>query len=228
MARLRLWVPVVVAAVTIAGCYGSTEPATNIKFDGATLNAQGTANNGPAESWFEIRPTNSGDLRETQHRTWPAGVSGPFSDDSGSLVPHTSYSFRLCGKDAGGDPVCAQTRTFTTLDGDTVSGRFLSEDHTHGVLIDAQSGPHGERLSGSMLFTAGADVYHRENVDCLKLSGNRAIVGNSGVMYVVDAATQRLLSPTSGSPPPCASATFDQFTTNVPTSYAQATVHDAP
>jgi hypothetical protein len=156
-------------------------------------------------------------------------VSGPFSDDSGLLVPHTEYTFRLCGKDVGGDPVCAQTRTFTTLDGDTVVGFFLAEDHASGIVIHAQSGPHGERLNGEIDYSSGGTITDRETVNCLKVSGTRAIVGNSKVMYVVDASTQRLLSPTSGSPPPCATASFDQFTTNFPTAYPpQAVVHDAP
>jgi hypothetical protein len=49
----------VVAGLALTGCYGSTEPATEVTADTARLNARGTANNGPATSFFEIWPTNA-------------------------------------------------------------------------------------------------------------------------------------------------------------------------
>jgi hypothetical protein len=48
-----------VGVLGVCGCYGSTEPATNVTFDAAQLNARGTANNGPASSYFEYWPTNT-------------------------------------------------------------------------------------------------------------------------------------------------------------------------
>ncbi len=47
-------VAVVVAAITLAGCYGSTEPATDVRPNSAVLQARGTANDGPAFSYFEL------------------------------------------------------------------------------------------------------------------------------------------------------------------------------
>ena len=227
---LRVWAPLatVATAVALAGCYGSTEPATKITFDGATLNARGTANNGQAESWFELWKTGStGAHSQLGHQTWPAGASGPFTYAQTNLVPNTNYSFRVCGNDVGGDPACAQTRTFTTADGDTASGTFLDPDATHGVQFDAWSGPHGERVAGSALYKAFSS-YHRADVDCLKVNGGRAIVGtNLGLFVITDANPDTYATPTSGSSPTCADATFDDFTVR-PTSSASATVHDAP
>jgi hypothetical protein len=227
----RFWVPLatVAMAVALAGCYGSTEPATKITFDSATLNARGAANHGQAESWFELWTTGStGTHLQVGRQTWPAGVSGPFSYDTQSiLVPNTGYSFRACGKDVGGDPACAQTRSFTTLDGDTASGTFLDADATHGVQFDAWSGPHGERVAGSALYKAFSS-YHRADVDCLRVSGNRAIVGtNLGLFVVTDGDPDTYSAPKSGSTPNCADATFADFTVT-PTSSASATVHNAP
>jgi hypothetical protein len=218
-------VALVGAALAIAGCYGSTEPATKITFDGATLNARGTTNNGQAESWFELWPTAGGTHRETEHQTWPGGVSGPFSGPSGVIVPHTDYSFRLCGKDAGGDPVCAQTRTFTTADGDTANGTFSSGNAIAG--FDAQSGPHGERMTGSQL-SCISSVCKRFDLDCLKVSGNRAILGMSNDLYMItDGAPDTIALPPTGTAPNCATATSADFVVN-PTYTVAAVVHDAP
>ncbi len=142
-------------------------------------------------------------------------------------MSNTSYSFRLCGKDVGGDPVCAQTRAFTTADGDTASGNILNPDGRTGVRFAAWSGPHGERVAGSAVY-AGAGREHPENVDCLKVSGNRAIVGTRlGLFLVTDADPDTYATPNSGSSPSCADAKFDGFTVRS-TSSATATVHDAP
>jgi hypothetical protein len=80
----------VVSALTLAACYGSTEPATSIGEDSATLHARGTANNGPATSYIEYwtdgdpLPGQSGP--RTPVRSWPAGVSGAFSEKVSDLL----------------------------------------------------------------------------------------------------------------------------------------------
>ncbi len=53
MARAGSTFVLALCVLVLGGCYGSTEPATNIGEDSATLRAQGTANNGPATSYFE-------------------------------------------------------------------------------------------------------------------------------------------------------------------------------
>ena len=58
--RLRPSVVLVIAAaLALAGCYGSTEPATQIDFDQATLNAHGTANAGDAHVYFQYWQTSN-------------------------------------------------------------------------------------------------------------------------------------------------------------------------
>jgi hypothetical protein len=229
MARPRLWVSVAVAAaaVAIAGCYGSTEPATNITFDGATLNARGTTNNGQAESWFEFWQTSSNPPHlQLGHQTWPAGVSGPFSHTQSGLVPNTNYSFRLCGNDVGGDPVCAQTRTFTTADGDTAAGAFAYSDG-RSAGFDASSGPRGERPRGSILSCISSNC-HRTDLDCFKVSGSRAILGNDDNLFEVrDGNPDTIAYPPSGTFPTCATASFDGFVVDSAAT-VNATVHDAP
>jgi hypothetical protein len=227
MARPRLWVSAVAAAatLTIAGCYGSTEPATSVTFDGAKLNARGTANHGQAKSWFEFWATDGGTHYELGDQTWPAGASGPFSYTETNLVPNTNYSFRLCGNDVGGDPVCAQTRTFTTADGDTASGTFTSGDS--GASFAAQSGPHGERAAGSQV-SCISGTCHRFDLDCLKVSGNRAILGMGQSLYMVqDTTPDTIAFPPRDTSPQCDTATAADFVVN-PSYTVDVTVHDAP
>src|SRR4029453_4803407 len=91
-----------VAVVSLAGCYASTEPATDITFSGATFNARGTANDGPASAYFEYGPTSlSGFETRTASIRFPAGASGPFSAKPflGPLYAGTEYKFRVCGRD---------------------------------------------------------------------------------------------------------------------------------
>ena len=123
-----LTLAVVLAALLLAGCYGSTEPATDIRFASAGLQGQGTTGPNGSYSFFEYWPTAYPSRRgETPRRDWPANVTGPFVIFASNLAVDTSYSFRMCGGDVGaGEPVCANTRTFRTAkpDGDLVIGRI--------------------------------------------------------------------------------------------------------
>ena len=56
----RIAVSALLCAGVLAGCYGSTEPATEVAFDSAKLNGRGTADKGPAFSYFEYAPTSTG------------------------------------------------------------------------------------------------------------------------------------------------------------------------
>lgn len=48
--NLLLLAPSVLSALVLGACYGSTEPATGVAEDSATLRARGTADQGPATS----------------------------------------------------------------------------------------------------------------------------------------------------------------------------------
>jgi hypothetical protein len=180
------------AAVGLAGCYGSTEPATDVGDTEATLHARGTANNGAAYSFFEYWRTAHPDAKlTTARREWPAGASSAFSEQVGFLGPATSYSFRLCGGDQANpaDPVCAQTRSFTTTTptGDVATGHLRLFGPGPGITLAflATSGPSGENPSGQA----------RGEVTCLSVSGSRATVGS------VDSSGEGLLIWAEEDPP---------------------------
>lgn len=171
------------AVVVLSGCDGSTEPATEVKEESARLHARGTANNGPASSYFEYQPANgAGFKRETEPRSWPAGASGPFSEQVAGLLPATPYEFRVCGYDDGAPTVaCAQKRSFTTVrpPGDGVQAIFWFSGHNPPraaqVTVEATSGPAGQQPSGS-IHTQTFDGF----VTCLAVQGDRAAVVSVG------------------------------------------------
>jgi hypothetical protein len=199
------------------GCYASTEPATDVGQSSATLHAHGTANNGEAQSAFELWPTGSPSrpVSTGQGFRWPAGASGPFSAKVEGLYPNTNYSFRICGRDLGGGPyVCAQTRTFTTKAAtqDELWGGFFGSPSFNGY-ARAKSDPNGENASGH-LFASDFNGF----VTCLHVDGNRAAVGGVGsnsamIMTVVDNGptgtdtVQRAVAPAAVRPN-CAAASF--------------------
>jgi hypothetical protein len=182
------------AALTLAGCYGSTEPATDVGIDSATLNGHGTANNGRAHSWFEYWLTGSeeGEPPRAGSHEWPAGASGPISAKVTNLAAGSSYSFKLCGSDInaegeGGPQICAQTRTFTTKAPveDSVRGGFWAGCCSR-LDVDARSAPNGTSSHGWIR-------WHRSSssspapprtftglVTCLAVNGSRAAVGAVG------------------------------------------------
>ena len=199
------------------GCYASTEPATDVGQSSAKLHAHGTANNGEAQSAFELWPTGSSSRQVStgQGFRWPAGASGPFSAKVEGLYPNTNYSFRICGRDLEGGPfVCAQTRTFTTKAAtqDELWGGFFGSPSFNGY-VRAKSGPAGQNPSGT-LFASDFDGF----VTCLRVIGNRAAVGGVGsnsamIMTVVDNGptgidtVQRSVAPFAIAPN-CAAASF--------------------
>ncbi|MBN1528893.1 MAG: hypothetical protein JW895_07510 [Thermoleophilaceae bacterium] len=183
--------------VALGGCYGSTEPASDVGPERATFNGRGTANDGPASTVFEYWQTESdADHRFTPPLRWPADASGPFSQAVSGLAAGTSYSFRLCGADDGtGNSICAQTRAFTTREavedaalGGTAAGCCSS------VSINAHADPDGARPRGSVRTVSGGGVGPRIEfngfVSCLAVEGRRATIGALGV------------EDTLGTPPP--------------------------
>ena len=191
--RVRLIVVLLGAVIvlSVSGCYGSTEPASDIAFDHARLNGRGTTNNGPADVRFDLwttaRPSERGG---TLPKTIPGGVTGPFSQPNSpwgpyALVPDTEYSFRLCGRDQGAQSeVCAQTRTFRTLkpSGDLLRGffalQFTGIGHTGNVQAESDRGGGGAtgrlQLPGDFGNTFSGDV------TCLSVHGRDAAVGALG------------------------------------------------
>jgi hypothetical protein len=177
----------VLSTLALAGCYASTEPATNIGPETAQLNAKGTANNGEAQSYFEYWLT--GSTQETlvtrPWRDWPAGVSGPFSEVAKDLAAGSSYSFRVCGDDPGRTGIaCAQTRTFTTKPAveDAVLGSHIWSD-VETLYVTAHSTATGANPHGTVRFCCGdpfsGPIDYNGTVTCLAVSGNKAAIGSA-------------------------------------------------
>ncbi len=193
-AMRRTAVSALLRAGVLAGCYGSTEPATEIRFDSARLNGRGTANNGPAYSYFEYGSSRGGfalGLR-TPTRRWPAGASGPLteqvggpSDPNGPLQGFP-YSYRLCGGDLGEPAVCAQTRTFTPASPtrDAVKGFWSigSGPPARRGRVDASSTATGASPTGVLrLFKyLSPQLAFAGRVTCLEVSGARGALGAVG------------------------------------------------
>jgi hypothetical protein len=177
------------AAAPLASCVGSTEPATELRANGATLQARGTSDNGPAYSYFELWPSaDPSAKRRTTERTWPANVSGPISEVVRLLRHSTAYSFRACGGDVAGDgsfgpATCAQTRTFTTPTGDSAEGAYgdlaFGGERPTGYQLDASSGAAGQSPKGEVR-SFGFDTNFNGTVTCLAVSGTRAAIGAVG------------------------------------------------
>ena len=181
----------------------------------ARLHAQGTANNGEAQSYFEYWITGTSQRSSSPPFRWPAGASGPFSWKAEGLISSTQYSFRVCGRDlSAAEFVCAQTRVFTTPapTEDEVWGEWFSGTVFNGR-IRAKSGPAGQNPTGSLSTSSFTGF-----VTCLAVAGNRAAIGAVGpsaamLMTVVDggptgtdsAAVATFPAPIS---PSCGSASF--------------------
>ena len=194
--RLVVVLVSVVGAVGLSGCYGSTEPATNVGLDRATLAAHGTANAGDAHVYFQYWPTaHPDDVFTTIGKDVPAGSSGDYTEPTASsftgLAPATEYGYHVCARDQsapGG--VCAQTRTFSTVRpaGDTVSGSYLTAfgGIGHSGSVDAHASTSGKVSgwitlptdhNGSYPFATGQFTGF---VTCIRVQGNRATVGALG------------------------------------------------
>jgi hypothetical protein len=206
--------------LVLAGCYGSTEPASDIAFDHATLNGRGTTNNGPADVYFEIWPAANPNQRGTTlPRDYPGGVTGPVSQPNSpfgpyGLVPDTEYGFRLCGRDEGAaDAVCAQTRNFRTKkpSGDLLRGFFALQltgvGHTGNV--QAESDRTGGSATGRLQLPGDFGNTFSGDVTCLSVHGHDAAVGALGTTVDGNAASG-LLVVRDDPQPPSVSTSADQ------------------
>jgi hypothetical protein len=237
----RLAAPAVLASLALSGCYGSTEPATDIGEDRATLRGQGTANDGPAFSYFEYwaegDPLPGHARQRTPTRSWPAGAQGPIAERVSDLLVASRYSFRLCGADQGETPVCAQTRTFSTpaLAGDYVTGSFAGSEpltqSPYTVRFNARSAPDGSNARGTVRFTFAGQT-RTDRVTCLRIGATFADVGvvrsdGRTLIYAVRNAPEEPLSwgtsPTSN-PPTCDPSNI----TGAPHSQRSFVIHDEP
>jgi len=240
----------------LAGCYGSTEPATNVGIDRATLTAKGTTNAGAAHIYFEYWPTGQpASVLATIGKDIPGGVTGPYSeataDSFRGLKPATGYTYRVCGKDQSSpNGACAQTRTFTTSTpaGDLIRGDYatLLGGIGHRGAVDAHSDASGANAGGTLSLPedkhASPIGNFSGNVTCLRVEGNKATVGAVGsvagqpttalLVYVDNdlnwvAPTDQLdWTETPGTTPP--NCASGSFTSLRSLAYSSTFVYDAP
>jgi hypothetical protein len=166
----------------LSGCYGSTEPATNVGVISATFNGAGNTESSPTTAWFEYGRTPSEGFTRTKTVSLPSGVRGPLKITVGGLqdvrearlLPNTEYRYRLCGAPEGGEAVCAQTRTFRTQEGDVVDAQL----HAGAALafLLGVSGPNGESPNG--LFDVAPLGSTDERVVCVSVHGDEAVIGS--------------------------------------------------
>jgi hypothetical protein len=194
----------VLLTIALAGCYGSTEPATDIGPETATLNAKGTANNGGVLTKFQYELTGRvGDPLEVAGGHFPAGASGPFSAKVFHLAAGSTYTFRMCGKDDSEDEyICAQTRTFTTpppVEDSVYGGWFSGCCISFGV--DARSGPSGENTRGTMGWHEGPTIndqtertFTSDEITCMDVDGTRAVVAAVGIVHTEPSGEDNLTS----------------------------------
>jgi hypothetical protein len=210
-ARAAFALLALLAAALLVGCYGSTEPATDIGVDTAKLHAWGDTERSATTSWFQFSPSNIAGVGTTPERNWPAGVRGPLTESVTGLTPATVYSYRLCGITTGRSVVCAQTRTFRTLDGDYVKANLLPPGGGDYSRLFAVSGPHGEAPHGFLAFPPEVDPPESEDVVCVSVHGDEAVIGtrsagSSNVRLIgLRAGINPVTMDTSRDPSACAS-----------------------
>lgn len=187
----KAWI--VMCALALAGCYGQTNQATHLTPNGAWLEAAGTANNGPAYTYFEYWKTSDPSQKtQTVTRNWPATASHAFHEEvpmtpssdptlAQGLDYGTAYSYHMCGGDQGQPAHCAQTQSFTTPVGDSVDG-FFATGYLNSApkwYFDAWSGPAGQGPAGKVILSDLFGTFNGQ-VTCLAVNGTRAAIGATG------------------------------------------------
>ena len=169
--------------VLASGCVGSTELPTGVGDSAATFHGQGTTGGNGTDVFFQYWKTSTPSaVQETPRHAIPANVKGPLNERVTTLKKDTPYAYRLCGAE-GGDPICAQTRTFVTgrdnvqAWGATNQSSGLRYDR---IDVNASSDPEGGNAAGRAFVRA--------------LSGN-SVIAKAG-------AQPRTPSPASRSPRP--------------------------
>jgi hypothetical protein len=182
----------VLASLALTGCYGTTDPATNVGEDHAQLHAHGTANGGPAfTSFIYSGPADVQGPQITPTRHWPAGASGSFAENVSNLWPASHYAFQMCGGDATlPNGVCTGRLSFTTATpgGDYVIGPAFQYDRFNlipklfDVYSESASGAQPQGTISIPLLDDGqvppsANPRFTGKPTCLAVHGDGAVIG---------------------------------------------------
>jgi hypothetical protein len=190
----KLWIALVAAAVALPGCaLGAAGPPRDVTGAGATL--PGTvfsSAGGDTDYWFRYGPA-AGYGSETPRKT--VAIEGdegePVSEVVRGLDPATSYHVQMCARDEDERVVCGKDQSFTTLNEDSLTGRFSNTTCYSGFppycntivnVFDAYRGPSGGGVHGSARVIVSstqeggeATTYDWEPT-CLNVAGNRATI----------------------------------------------------
>jgi len=242
------------AALTLSGCVGFTDPATHITQTSAWLEAHGRSDDYPAKFYFRYANSEA-DLptaaaQRTPTRTVPAhrpasGDYGYFHEGVSDLSPGRVYYYELCGADdrPGAQEMCGGRQHFFTEVSpgqDFVEARFFEPDNPFvNYWVKAASGPAGQNPDGQAFVAGRAFVQGEQRVTCLRVETVnytvRAAIGVVGTrndqpysaLYTI---SKTLFEPNrvqilEQSPPDCAHA---DFTDLVEGNFLELTIRDVP
>jgi hypothetical protein len=204
-----------IGTVLASGCVGGTGFPTGVGDSSATLHGQGTTGGNGTNVFFQYWKTSTpATVQETPRRAIGPNVRGPFSERVTTLAQNTQYAYRLCGAE-GGNPICAQTRTFIT-GRDNVQAAGATTDsqgvHFDRINFNASSDPAGgnpggrafvRALTGNTVIAESGSTT-QDTVACVDVfpdpssGGVMAIVGFTGGPFPVFAYLLDAGAPGSG------------------------------
>ena len=173
----------------------STDPATNLAENGATLNGSLLGDGTPTYYYFEWGPT-----AQYGHTTQaPPGASigspqGPgvthLSVDLGSLQPYSTYHYRIVATSAGGTSHGDDQYLTTSLGVPSISHESASDVHADRAVLHGQVNPNGGVTSYRFEYVDDANYQADGYAHAIK-AGADTDIGQNAVSQTV---TPKLLS----------------------------------
>jgi hypothetical protein len=246
--RLALALAATVAGLVVSSCaVGVRQPATSITATSATLNGKVLSTSGGPGSYFIEYGLTQARSEKTPTRpiTFTVNTIYPVSEPVEGLDPGRLYHFAVCAEDSEnpGDPFCSPDQTFTTEfdpQTDHVSAQIAEESCAENdcvttvTTVVAISGPSGENPTGISFVTIDGEQWGDfGDVTCLRVSGNRAVVGLEvdihaqvahAILFVEDSTPDRFrFTPAAERVTSCPPFSNDNLSAT-----SDIVVHDAP
>ncbi len=161
---------------------------------GATLSGTVfSSTGGTTDYWFRYGTTTSyGSQTPTKSVEIEGDEGKPVSEVLRGLDPGTAYHVQMCAQDDDERRVCGKDQTFTTLNEDSLTGRYSNTTCFSGFppycttivsIFDAYRGPSGGNLHGnysvvtSDTLEGGGQATYEWELTCLNVEGSRATIG---------------------------------------------------